>query len=371
MIPYGRQLIEEADINEVVKVLRSESLTNGPLVQRFEDQLQLFTGNPTISVSSGTAALHCAFAAIGISPGDEVITPPITFIATQATAMNFGAKIVFADIQDLTGNIDPEAVSDKITKKTRAIVAVDFAGHPCDYDELRKIAGERNIVLIEDASHSLGSTYKAQKVGTLADITTYSFFPTKNITTGEGGAVSSSNSEFLNRARKYSRQGLERDPNNFILNSDGPWHQEVQEIGLNYRLPDILCALGISQLSKLPQFKERRNEIFNYYSAELSDITGIKLPHCKPYVNPVWHLFPIRVDAAERLDFYNYMKSRGIGVQVNYFPAHKHPVFSHEHISMPKAEKFYSEEVSIPLHCNLLDSEVEYISESVKGYFKG
>jgi dTDP-4-amino-4,6-dideoxygalactose transaminase len=255
MIPYGRHSIYDADIEAVVKALRSDWLTTGPLVEDFEAALEKVVGAPCISVSSGTAALHCAYAAIDLQPGDEVITPPITFIATQATAAFFGAKIVFADIQSDTANIDPQAAEAAITPRTKAIVAVDYAGHPADLDELRAIADRYKIYLIEDAAHSIGSTYKGRAVGSIADITTFSFFPTKNLTTGEGGAVASIHTELLEKAKRFSRQGLVRSPNEFKITDQGPWHQEVHEFGLNYRLPDLLCALGISQLRRLDDFK--------------------------------------------------------------------------------------------------------------------
>ena len=206
MIPYGRHNINDEDVSAVVSALRGDWLTTGPLVEKFELALENIVGAPCVAVSSGTAALHCAYAAIDLRPGDEVITPPITFIATQATAALFGATIVFADIQSDTGNIDPNLVESLITSKTKAIVAVDYAGHPADLDELRSIANKYGIFLIEDAAHSLGSTYKNKPVGSIADITTFSFFPTKNMTTGEGGAVSSSNDALLEKARKFSRQ---------------------------------------------------------------------------------------------------------------------------------------------------------------------
>ena len=233
MIPYGRHSINEDDIAAVVKALRSDWLTTGPLVEEFEAELEKVVGAPCFTVSSGTAALHCAYAAIDLKPGDEVITPPITFIATQATAALFGAKIVFADIQPDTANINPLAVEAAITRRTRAIVAVDYAGHPADLDELRLIADKYNVYLIEDAAHSIGSTYKDRQVGSIADITTFSFFPTKNLTTGEGGAVSSINPTLLKKAKRFSRQGLVRDKNEFSIQDEGPWHQEVHHFGLN------------------------------------------------------------------------------------------------------------------------------------------
>ena len=251
MIPYGRQSISDEDIAAVVASLKSDWLTTGPLVTEFETALEKVVGAPCITVSSGTAALHCAYAAIGLGPGDEVITPPITFIATQATAALFGATIVFVDVQTDTANIDPIAVEAAITPRTKAIVAVDYAGHPADLDELREIADRHSIYLIEDAAHSIGSTYKGRPIGSIADITTFSFFPTKNMTTSEGGAIASINPVLLEKAKRFSRQGLVRKETEFKIDNQGAWHQEVHEFGLNYRLPDVLCALGISQLKRL------------------------------------------------------------------------------------------------------------------------
>jgi dTDP-4-amino-4,6-dideoxygalactose transaminase len=368
MIPYGRQSISEEDIEAIASAMRGDFLTTGPLVELFENEISKVVGAPAISVSSGTAALHCAYAAIGIQRGDEVITPPLTFIATQATAALMGAKIVFADIQEDTGNIDPKAVEAAITPRTKAIVAVDYAGHPADMDELRIIADKYGIYLIEDAAHSLGSTYKGRPVGSIADITTFSFFPTKNITTGEGGAVSSIHPELLARAKLFARQGIVRDPEKFLIKDQGPWHQEVQEFGLNYRLPDVLCALGISQVKKLPYFKARRLELFNKYSFALSSNSEIILPTLRSYVAPMWHLFPIKVDARYRLKFFEKLRSDQIGVQVNYFPVHLHPVFSSEKLNgkLPKSEIFYQSEISLPMSAALNDEEFQMIIKSIE-----
>ena len=368
MIPYGKQSISEEDIAAVAEALRGDFLTTGPLVELFENEISKVVGAPAISVSSGTAALHCAYAAIGIEPGDEVITPPLTFIATQATAALLGAKIVFADIQEDTGNIDPKAVEAAITPRTKAIVAVDYAGHPADMDELRLIADKYGIYLIEDASHSLGSTYKGRPVGSLADMTTFSFFPTKNITTGEGGAVSSSNPELLAKAKSFSRQGLVRDPNKFLLKGEGPWHQEVHEFGLNYRLPDVLCALGISQLSRIIQFKEMRMDIFNSYGSLLSHIDDLRIPIAKNSVEPMWHLYPIRVSAGSRKKVFEGLRTAGIGVQVNYLPAHLHPIFTkhgHRVGQFPVSEVFYSQQISLPMHIGISKKEIDFISKTL------
>ena len=352
MIPYGHQSINEDDIEAVSLALRGDFLTTGPLVEAFERDLEAVVGAPTTVVSSGTAALHCAYAAIGVEPGDEIITPPITFIATQATAALMGAKIVFADVQADTANIDPKAVEAAITSKTKAIVAVDYAGHPADLDELRVIADKYRLYLIEDAAHSIGSNYKGRPVGSIADITTFSFFPTKNLTTAEGGAVASIKPELLARARSFSRQGLVRDPVKFKLKNAGPWHQEVHEFGLNYRLPDVLCALGISQLKRLTIFKEERESIFNNYLNALAGIEGLSLPVRRSYVDPMWHLFPIRVPSNQRLRIFQELRAAGIGVQVNYLPANMHPVFGKKfnvELDFPNSQSFYLEEISLPL----------------------
>lgn len=369
MIPYGRQSINEDDIAAVVEALKSEFLTTGPLVERFEDEIQKVVGAPSLVVSSGTAALHCAYAAIGIKPGDEIITPPITFIATQATAALLGAKIVFADIQLDTGNIDPKAVEAAITPRTKAIVAVDYAGHPADLDELRAIANKFGIYLIEDAAHAIGSTYKNRPVGSIADITTFSFFPTKNLTTAEGGAVSSIHPELLQKARRFARQGMIRERREFLIKTEGPWHQEVHEFGLNYRLPDVLCALGISQISRLTAFKNSRAKLFNKYTENLKALPNIKLPSIRDYVDPMWHLFPIQVAEDRRQLIFEKMRESGVGVQVNYIPAHWHPVFKMTEDmqnALPMSNQFYRSEISLPLHTEITDQDFDFVVNNLR-----
>jgi dTDP-4-amino-4,6-dideoxygalactose transaminase len=372
MIPYGQHSINDADIEAVVKALRSEWLTTGPVVEEFEAALEKVVGAPCIAVSSGTAALHCAYAAIGLKPGDEVITPPITFVATQATAVLFGAKIVFVDVQKDTANIDPQAVEAAITSRTKAIVAVDYAGHPADLDELRAIADKHKIYLIEDAAHSIGSTYKARTIGSIADLTTFSFFPTKNLTTAEGGAVASIHADLLLKAKRFSRQGLVRNPEEFIIKDQGPWHQEVQEFGLNYRLPDVLCALGLSQLKRLDDFKLQRTNIFSRYSKTLANIESLTLPNKRNYVEPNWHLYPIQVDPNYRQQIFGRLREEGIGVQVNYIPANWHPAFKNNASNIgayPQADEFYSKQISLPMHVNLTKSVQDYIAETLIGIF--
>ena len=368
MIPYGRHSINDADIEAVVKALRSDWLTTGPLVEDFETALEKVVGAPCISVSSGTAALHCAYAAIGLQPGDEVITPPITFIATQATAAFFGAKIIFADIQPDTANIDPQAVEAAITPRTKAIVAVDYAGHPADLDELRAIADKHKIYLVEDAAHSIGSIYKGRPVGSIADITTFSFFPTKNMTTGEGGAIASIHRELLEKAKRFSRQGLVRNAPEFLMKDEGPWHQEVHEFGLNYRLPDVLCALGLSQLNRLSEFKIKRNWVFERYKESYKAQEGLVLPTRRSDIYPMWHLYPIQVTASNRRHVFEELRNAGVGVQVNYLPAHMHPVLSSMNFEgkYPASEKFYQQEISLPMSTNLTAEEIDHITTIVK-----
>ena len=368
MIPYGRHSINDADIEAVVKALRSAWLTTGPLVEEFEVALEKTIGAPCISVSSGTAALHCAYAAIDLQNGDEVITPPITFIATQATAAFFGAKIVFADVQPDTANIDPQAVEAALNPRSKAIVAVDYAGHPADLNELRAIADKHGIYLIEDAAHSIGSIYRGRSVGSIADLTTFSFFPTKNMTTAEGGAVASIHPELLLKAKRFSRQGLVRNPEEFLIKGEGPWHQEVHEFGLNYRLPDVLCALGISQLARFDSFKKQRGLIFSRYQQQLGGLTTVQLPTQRSYVEPTWHLYPIQVDPTKRRRIYSELRNNGIGVQVNYIPANWHPVFTGERIdnsTLTNAVGFYEKQISLPMHADLAEADQEYISSTL------
>ena len=368
MISYGRQAITDEDIAAVVDALRGDFLTTGPLVELFENEISKIVGAPAISVSSGTAALHCAYAAIGIESGDEVITPPLTFIATQATAALMGAKIVFADIQEDTGNIDPKAVEAAITSKTKAIVAVDYAGHPADLDELRVIADKYGVYLIEDAAHSIGSTYKGRPVGSIADLTTFSFFPTKNITTAEGGAVASIHPELLLKAKRFSRQGLVKNSDEFLIDGEGSWHQEVHQFGLNYRLPDVLCALGISQLKKIELFKKQRKDIFTNYKSLMKGSSSIQLPIQRSYVDPMWHLYPIRVSASNRKYVFDLLRENGIGVQVNYMPANLHPVFTEKtgnNSSLKNSVNYYKEQISLPMHTKLTVIDQDYISETL------
>lgn len=373
MLPYGRQSIADDDVEAVSAVLRGDWLTTGPAVKQFEADLAEWTGgNPAVSVTSGTAALHVAYAAAGIGPGDEIVTTPLTFVATASAAALLGATIVFADVSDDTGNLDPAAVEPALTDRTRVVAGVDYAGHPIDAEPLRRLAHARGALLLEDAAHSIGSTWHDRPVGSLADLTTMSFFPTKNLTTAEGGAVVASDETLVDRARRFRNVGLVRERDRLRYPDEGPWHQEVHEFGLNYRLPDVLCALGSSQLARLAAFKARRAELHAHYNQALADVAEVRTPTCRAGAEPAWHLYPLRVLDGSRLALFEHLRANGIGVQVNYLPVYWHPVFEDLGFRRglcPVAERYYSQEISLPLFPDLKDDQVDQVVDLVRGFF--
>jgi dTDP-4-amino-4,6-dideoxygalactose transaminase len=369
MLPYGRQSINRSDVEAVVATLGSDWLTTGPRVAQFEKDVETVAGAPAVTVTNGTTALHAAFAAAGVGPGDEVVVTPMTFVATASTAAMFGATVVFADIEDETANLDPAAVEAVVTGRTRAIAAVDYAGHPAEYDALRKIAEPLEAVLIGDAAHAIGSTYHGRPVGTLADLTTFSFFPTKNLTTAEGGAVASTRADLLDRARAFKNIGMVREPDKLRRPHEGGWYYEVQSFGLNYRLPDVLCALGSSQLSRLAEFKAARQRLTARYDELLAGVPGLRLPIQREGVDPMRHLYPVRVLDGRRREVYDKLRAAGIGVQVNYIPVYWHPVFEdmgYRRGQCPVAERFYAEELSLPLFVELTDADQDRVVEQLR-----
>lgn len=369
MIPYGRQQIDEDDVRAVTEALRSDWLTTGPAVERFESALsQIAGGVPMVAVSSGTAALHCAYAAIGLGPGDEVITTPLTFAATATAALHLGATVRFADVRDDTLNLDPAAVSAAVSERTRAIVAVDYAGQPADLDGLRSVAEEHGVRLIEDAAHAIGARHRDRPVGAVADLTTFSFHPVKTVTTGEGGAVAVGDDRLLDALRRFRSHGLVRHPEMMRNPYEGPWHQEVQELGLNYRLSDILAALGSSQLEKLERFVARRAELVSRYRAAFAGLENIRLLEVLPEAEPAWHLFPIRVPATWRRLVFERLRRAGIGVQTHYLPVYRHPLFQdlgQPQDPCPIADAAYEELISLPLFPALTEQDHDWVIESV------
>ena len=371
-LPYGRQSIAEEDLAAVAAVLRSDWLTTGPAVQRFEADLAEWTGGtPAVAVTSGTAALHVAYAAAGIGAGDEVVCSPMTFVATAATAALHGAKVVFADVDADTANLDPAAARAAMSPRTKVVSAVDFAGHPAPAS-LYDIAHDGGALLLADAAHSIGGRLDDRPVGSMADLTTFSFFPTKNLTTAEGGAVVTGDERLLTRAREFRNHGLVRDRSRQRFPDEGGWHQEVHEFGLNYRLPDVLCALGSSQLRRLGAFKKRRAEIHARYTAAFADLDGLRTPVTLPGADPAWHLYALRVLDGRRRALYDHLRAQGILVQVNYIPAYWHPVFAdlgYQRGLCPNAEEFYAQELSLPLFPDLTDDDVDRVVDAVRTFF--
>ena len=395
-IPYARQSIDEQDVATVCKVLRSDWLTTGPKVEEFEQALAEYVGvKHAVAVSSGTVALHCAMYAIGIGPGDEVIVPPMTFAATANCILYQGGTPVFADVDPETLLIDPQQVEAKITPNTKAIIGVDYAGQPCDWDALRKIAKRHNLHLVDDGCHALGAEYKGKKVGTLADLTVFSFHPVKHITTGEGGMIVTHDQELADRLRIFRTHGITRDPKCFSsptsnlrpLTFDFSWYYEMKDLGYNYRITDIQCALGLSQLTKLPEFLKRRREIATQYDNALADIPGIELLGLRADVfsakrqaqsddasairsTHAYHLYVIRLEGIDRGKVFKSLRENGIGVNVHYIPVHLHPYYRKRFGTgpglCPVAEKAYDEIISLPMSAGIIDEDVEKVINAVK-----
>jgi UDP-4-amino-4,6-dideoxy-N-acetyl-beta-L-altrosamine transaminase len=371
-LPYGRQWITEEDIQAVCDVLRGDWLTTGPTVQAFEAALAAQTRAPhMVVVNSGTAALHTAYAAAGLKPGDEVVTTPLTFAATANAALYVGATLRFVDVEADTGLIDPDAVNEAVTANTRVVVAVDYTGQPADYDALRRTTDRIGAQLIADAAHSLGATDQGRPVGTLADATTFSFHPVKPITTGEGGAIACHDAQMAATMRDFRTHGLVRDPVRHTHTDGGAWHQEMQTLGYNYRLTDLQCALGLSQLTRLDALIARRGEIACKYHGGLADIDGIELPVVRNNVTSGWHLYVIRVsdDGAQRQRLFDKLRALGVGVQVHYEPVHHHPYYrslGFDPDACPNAIDFASRAISLPIFPAMTNDDILWVVEQVR-----
>ncbi len=377
MIPYSHQLIDKRDIEAVIKVLRSDWLTQGPKVKGFENAISEYVGSRyAVVFSSGTAALQAAYFAAGFKKGDEFIVPPLTFAATSNAGIWQGAKPVFADIKNNTGNIDPAEVEKKITKKTKAIVAVDYGGLPADLEELKKIAKKKKIILIEDAAHSFGASYKGKKIGGIADMTMFSFHPVKTITTGEGGAIVTSRRDFYEKLLLFRNHGITKERKKFLNKSSGDWYMEMQELGLNYRLTDIQAALGLSQLKKIDKFIRLRKKITERYQKELSGIPGIILPTEEKNKKSSWHLYPIRLgdELADKRDaIFKQLREAGIGVHVHYLPVYWHPYYrklGYKKGLCPNAEAWHRSVISFPIYPSLKKTDQEKIIRVFKNILK-
>ena len=366
-IPYSRQLITDADIQAVVVALKSNYLTQGPLVPRFEKKIADYCGvRYAVAFSSGTAALHAACFAAGVTVGDEVITSPMTFAASANCILYCGGTPVFADIRSDLPLIDPSAIIKRITQKTKAIIPVDFSGLPADYDEINTIAKKHKLLVIADAAHSLGATYRGKRVGTLADMTVFSFHPVKLITTGEGGMVVTGNPEFFERLVLFQTHGITKDKSKFVKRSDGDWYHEMLALGYNYRLTELQAALGLSQFKKITQFLKRRTEIAELYISffqNVKELSYIKVPGDR---TSAWHIFPVLLkNKSKRKQLYDRLGRQNIFTQVHYIPVHYHPFYqvkySYKAGNFPNAENFYDTELSLPIFPKLTKSEQNFV----------
>ncbi len=373
-IGYGHQYIDEADIEAVCKVLRSDFLTCGPNITDLEKKLCDLTGAKyAVVCSNGTAALHIACLAAGVDEGDEVITTPITFAASANCALYCGAAPVFADINDKTYNLDPSEVERKITDKTKAVVAVDFTGQAVEMDRFIDICKKNNLVLIEDAAHSIGTSYNGKMVGNIADMTTFSFHPVKTVTGGEGGAVLTNNEEYYKKLLLYRAHGITRDEGMMVNESHGSWYYEQVALSTNYRMTDIQAALISSQLDKLWDFSKRRKEIVARYDRAFSKIPELVVQEEISESDTTRHLYILRIRPEklkiDRKEFFEAMGAENIGCNVHYIPVYYHPFYQslgYKKGECPKAEKLYEEMMSLPLFYSMTDEDVSDVIKAVE-----
>ena len=369
MIPYGKQTIEQDDIQAVGDVLKSDFLTTGPKIAEFEQTVADYVGAKyAVAISNGTSALHAACFAAGIRPGDEVITTPLTFAASANCVLYCGGTPVFADVDPKTYNIDPEDIRRKITDRTKAIIAVHLAGQPCDMDAIHSIAREHGLIVIEDGAHALGSVYKGKKVGSLSDMTTFSFHPVKPITTGEGGMIVTDNEDFYKKMVLFRSHGITRD-DSMMTRNDGPWFYQQFDLGYNYRITDIQCALGCSQMKKLDRFLAQRKKIVARYNEAFADCDNIITPYQLSDTESGWHLYIVQVKNCDRRQVFENMREKGIGVNVHYIPVYMHPYYQehgYENVHCANAEEIYSHIISLPLYPGLTSEQQDYVIDTLK-----
>lgn len=371
-LPYGRQWIDDEDVAAVVRALRSDFLTTGPETEAFERALAEVCGaSYAVAVANGTAALHCAYAAAGVEPGVEVVTTPLTFSATSNMIVALGGIPIFADIEDKTLCLDVRKAEAAISDATRVIAAVDFAGHPADLDGLLELANRRKLILVEDAAHAIGSRHRGRPVGSLAHLTTFSFHPVKTITTGEGGAVVTDDPVLAQRVRDFRNHGLVREHKRLSVAPTPPWYYEIQSLGFNYRITDLQCALGRSQLSKLGRFVDRRRRIVERYRAGLAGVTSLQLPVEAEWADSAWHLFAVRVRGgrAKRDALQAGLFARGIGTQVHYIAVNSFPYYrrlGHDPARTPIASRISNEILSLPLYPAMSDDDIDRVVAGVR-----
>lgn len=372
-LPYGRQWLDKEDIDSVVQVLKGDYLTTGPYISKFEQELANYVGAKyAVTFSNGTAALHGACFAAGIVEGDEVITTPMTFAASANCVLYQGGTPIFADIDEKTYNIDPKEIEKKITEKTKAIIPVHFTGEPAQLDEIYAIAKKHDLVVIEDAAHALGATYKQKKIGSDSDMTMFSFHPVKHITSGEGGIITTNDKKYYDKLLQFRSHGITRDPCK-MLDDHGPWYYEMHFLGYNYRMTDIQAALASSQLKKVDKFLELRKKFVAIYNDEFKKIKEITIPHQNEETRSSWHLYMIRLHLDQlignRKEIYNALHQENIGVNVHYIPVYLLPYYQglgYIKGLCPHAEKLYEEVLTLPLFPAMTEKDVMDVIHAVK-----
>lgn len=374
LLPYGMQNLDEHDINAVLDTLRSDFITQGPKISEFERKIAEYCGAKyAVAVATGTAALHCASFAAGVTKGAEIITSPITFAASGNCALFLGGKVKFSDIKQDTYNIDPEKIEKQINITTKAIIPIDFAGQPCELDEIIEIAKRHKIPVIEDACHALGAVYKNKKVGSIADMTVFSFHPVKHITTGEGGMILTDNDEYYEKMKLFRTHGITNNPK-YLEKNDGGWYYEMQVLGYNYRITDIQCSLGISQLERLDVFLKRRREIAEKYNKAFGDMDEITTPYEKPEVKSAYHLYMILLNfdclKTNRKEIFDALRAEKIGVHVHYIPLHLQPYYKktlgYKEGDFPVAENYYARALTLPIFPKMTNNDVDDVINAVK-----
>ncbi len=373
-ISYGHQYIDENDIEAVVNVLKSDYLTCGPKINELEKKLCDLTGAKyAVVISNGTAALHAACYAAGVGEGDEVITTPITFAASANCARYVGATPVFADIDMATYNISPDAIEAKLSDKTKAVVAVDFTGQAVELDRIKKLCHDKGVVLIEDGAHSIGTIYNGQAVGSIADMTTFSFHPVKTVTGGEGGAILTNNEEYYQKLLLFRAHGITRNPELMSKETEGDWYYQQIDLGYNYRMTDIQAALICSQLDKLPAFKERRSQIVKMYDEAFADVPEIVVQKEIAESDTCRHLYIVQLDLdklnATRKEVFDALKAENVCCNVHYIPVYYFPYYEQLGYNKglcPNAERLYERMFSIPLYYSMTDEDVASVIKAIK-----